>query len=343
MSLEEFTQSMLPAVEIELHTSVDQIGKNEPSSTRYALLRHMLAYHMGWEGAGAGPEARGKRIRPLLVLLSASAAGGDWKCALPAAAAVELLHNFSLIHDDIQDQSRTRRGRETVWVKWGAAQAINAGDLMFTLAQAALLRLCEEISPQTTLRAAQIFQDTCVYLTQGQYLDMRYESQPDLSLDDYWPMVAGKTAALLSACTQIGALAGGAGEDALEAYRQFGEALGLAFQVQDDWLGIWGDSARTGKSTESDLVTGKKTLPVLYALEKGGKFATRWQQGPVRPEEVIGLARLLAEEGAQEYTQQTSDRLTRQAHLALSATGHASHPASCALGELADKLLGRKG
>ncbi len=254
----------------------------------------MLAYHLGWEGEKAGPEAQGKRIRPTLVLLCAAAAGGEWTRALPAASAVELIHNFSLLHDDIQDQSQLRRGRPAVWTKWGTAQAINAGDTLYTLAFMSLSRLAETTSPSVALQAQNILQAACLKLTQGQYLDLSYETRKNLSLPDYWPMVEGKTAALLAACAELGSLAGGADETAQSAFQTFGFYLGLAFQVLDDYLGLWGDAALTGKSTESDLVAGKKTLPVLYGLNQNGEFAQRWAAGPIPPEQAAVVAALLA-------------------------------------------------
>ena len=135
----------------------------------------------------------------------------DWHKALPAAAAVELLHNFSLIHDDIQDHSDMRRGRPTVWVKWGVPQAINAGDVMFTQAFWALQRLADRTSAQTALEASQVLQQVCLRLTEGQYLDISYEDKSVLPLDAYWPMIGGKTSALLGGCAELGALVGGAG------------------------------------------------------------------------------------------------------------------------------------
>ncbi|MCJ7537186.1 MAG: polyprenyl synthetase family protein, partial [Anaerolineales bacterium] len=134
---------MQTAIEQELHRSIE--SQNEPELDQYFT---MLAYHMGWEGEGAGPDAQGKRIRPLLVLLTCAAAGGEWQNALPAAAAVELVHNFSLIHDDIQDNSPLRRGRETVWKRWGIAQAINTGDAMLTIAHLSLLQMEKTSSPE---------------------------------------------------------------------------------------------------------------------------------------------------------------------------------------------------
>jgi geranylgeranyl diphosphate synthase type I len=303
-------------------------------------MHYMLAYHMGWEGQGAGPEARGKRIRPLLVLLCSAAAGGEWQRALPAAAAVELVHNFSLVHDDIQDQSPLRRGRATLWTQWGVAQAINAGDTLFTLGQMALLRLGETVSPEIALRSADLLQQTCLALTQGQYLDLSYEARGDLSLEAYWPMVSGKTAALLSACTQLGALAARASDPVCQAYSRFGRLLGLAFQALDDLLGIWGNAALTGKSTESDLLAGKKSLPVLYGLSLGGPFARRWAQGPVDATEVPALAAQLEAEGGRAYTQEQANKLT---DLALAALEDAAPQgeAGDALEGLARKLLQR--
>ncbi len=309
--------------------------------TRHTELRRMLAYHMGWVGEGAGPDAQGKRIRPLLVLISAAAAGGDWRAALPAASAVEYVHNFSLIHDDIQDGSPLRRGRPTLWVQCGTAQAINAGDVMFTLAHRAIYALEKTHSAAVVMEAARVLDETCMALTEGQYLDLSYEQRSDLALADYWPMIRGKTAALLGCCVELGAFAAGAGEERRAAFRKFGVSLGLAFQVLDDWLGIWGDSALTGKSTESDLVAGKKSLPVLFGLEQKGVFAVRWQRGNVQPEEVAALAQQLVEEGAQTYTEQTAARLTSEALSALEQAA-GDNPMADALRELAESLLGRK-
>ncbi len=302
----------------------------------------MLAYHLGWEGDGAGPEARGKRIRPLLVLLTAAAAGGEWARALPAAAAVELVHNFSLIHDDIEDNSPTRHGRSTLWKDWGIAQAINAGDAMFTLAHLATLRLQDTAYSLIALKATNILQNVCLRLTQGQYMDLAYEARGDLSMEAYWPMVSGKTAALLSACTELGALVAETNDITCAAYREFGYSLGLAFQAQDDLLGIWGDAAITGKSAKSDLLSGKKSLPVLFGLSQNSQFAARWNKGPITPEEVPELAVQLEQEGAYNETQAQATKLTDQALGALEQANPQGE-AGEALRELAMRLLKRQG
>jgi len=334
--MSDLTKSMLPAVEEELQRQAARL--NEP---RTRIYHEMLTYHMGWTSEGAGPDATGKRIRPLLVLLTVAASGGDWKLALPAAAAVELVHNFSLVHDDIQDNSDKRRGRSTVWVKWGMPQAINAGDGLFVLSNLSIMDLASCYPAETVVNAAQVLHNTCLDLTRGQYLDISYEKRTDLGVEDYWPMVSGKTAALLAGCCQIGALLGGADEGTVDAYRSFGHYLGLAFQVQDDILGIWGDEAVTGKSAAGDLVEGKKSLPVLAGLGRKGKFAARWAEGPIQPAEVQELAQLLANEGGYDTAYAAAQQFT---DLALSSLREADPQGEAgeALGALADKLLGRK-
>jgi geranylgeranyl diphosphate synthase type I len=336
MSLEQLGPLLREAIERELQRQVARLD-----APAYREFHGMLHYHMGWSGEGAGPEAQGKRIRPLLLLLSAAGAGGDWQSALPAAAAVELLHNFSLVHDDIQDHSPKRHGRATLWTKWGAAMAINAGDALFVLANQAILDLAGSYAPEVVLRAAGLLQETCLALTGGQFLDMSFEKRRDLTVEDYWRMISGKTAALLAASTEIGALLGGANEAAAADYRTFGYELGLAFQVHDDLLGIWGDEGQTGKSVTSDLVEGKNSLPVLYGLGRGGEFAARWGRAPIQPEEAAQLAELLAQDGARAHAQQEALRLTGQALHALERANPLG-PAGIALAEVTDKLLNRK-
>ncbi len=258
---EDIVTTYLAAIEDDLRRAVDQVD-----DIGLKHLHRMLSYHMGWQGKPVNDEARGKRIRPFLVLLCSSSAGGNWRNSLPAASAVELVHNFSLIHDDIEDHSALRRGRLTVWKKWGIAQAINTGDAMFTLAHLQLLRLIENVSPSSALDAVEVLQRACLRLTQGQYLDLAFENRNNVGIDEYWSMVEGKTAALISACTELGAISASRDEKTRRSYRNFGLLFGRAFQVQDDILGIWGEPSLTGKSNQSDLITRKKTLPVLYGL-----------------------------------------------------------------------------
>jgi geranylgeranyl diphosphate synthase, type I len=333
MRLEEFRELTRPYIEDELKRTV--LEEKDP---KYNGLYSMMAYHLGWEGEGAGEKAQGKRIRPLLALLGADAAGKNWKDALPAAAAVELIHNFSLIHDDIEDRSEYRHGRKTVWEMQGEAQAINTGDCMFSLAFTALNRSTGDAA--NVLRAFDLLQSTCVQLTKGQYLDMAYESADTLPVDAYWPMVGGKTASLLACSTAIGATLTGADKQAIEALHGFAWNLGLAFQAQDDWLGIWGDSAQTGKSADSDLMSGKKSLPVLLGLNKSEKFRESWQKRPFNFEESTRMAGVLIDDGIQALVEEETSRLTKLAKVSLK-TMPEMNPSNATLLELAEVLLKR--
>jgi geranylgeranyl diphosphate synthase type I len=335
MNLKQHFEVMLPEIETELQR---QVARLDAASLR--PFHEMLTYHMGWTGEGAGREATGKRIRPTTVLLATASTGGDWRPALPAAAAVELIHNFSLVHDDVQDNSPKRRGRPTVWTKWGVPMAINVGDALFVIAFQAIMDLSRSYPAETVVRASTILQEACLSLTRGQYLDMAYEKRHDLSIEDYWQTVGGKTSALLSACTQVGALLGNATESEQESHRRFGYHLGLAFQVRDDILGIWGDEAVTGKSTASDLVEGKNSLPVLYGLGKQGKFAECWKRGPISVEEVGEVAGLLENEGAKTYSEEIAEKETETA-LEFLRQSNPRGAAGESLLELANMLLKR--
>ncbi|MEX2246144.1 MAG: polyprenyl synthetase family protein [Dehalococcoidia bacterium] len=233
-----------------------------------AHFRH-LRQHFGWAGGDAGGEARnGKMLRPALCLLCCEATGGDASHALPAAVAIELLHNFTLIHDDIEDDSPTRHGRPALWREIGLAHAINAGDGMFSLAQRTLLRMSDAgVPPDRTLRAAATLFDACIALCEGQHLDLSFESRTSVTLAEYEAMIAGKTAALLGASAAIGAIGAGTDDATVDAFGRAGQALGLAFQVQDDLLGVWGDASATGKPVAGDIRARKKSFPVVWALE----------------------------------------------------------------------------
>jgi geranylgeranyl diphosphate synthase type I len=211
---------------------------------------------------------------------------------------------------------------------------------MFSLANLAVLDLKETSSPQVALEAARLFHRACLHLTEGQYLDISYEDHLTLNIEKYWPMVRGKTAALLATCTEIGALVAQAEDATRQAYRQFGHCLGLAFQVQDDLLGIWGDAALTGKSNQSDLLEGKKSLPVLFGLQQRKDFAARWIEGEIQKDEVYDLAKQLEIEGALDYTQKKADELTQDALNALNQANPRGE-GDLALFSLAKRLLNR--
>ena len=292
------TEAMRTALNDEMKAVLGFSGQNPD------LFHGMMHYHMGWVNQDLEPEQvnAGKQIRPILLLLSCQAAGGDWQQAVPAAAAIELVHNFSLIHDDIEDASPTRRGRLTAWKIWGIEQSINAGDAMFALAHIAMNRLFDRGVPaETVVKALRRFDETCVQLTQGQNLDMAFETMDVVKVDEYIKMITGKTAVLLSLCTELGALIAGADADTVKNYHQFGLDAGLAFQVKDDILGIWGDEALIGKSASTDISTKKKTLPVLYGLEQSAALRKHYELDGDGEGFVETAVSLLTEAGARDY------------------------------------------
>lgn len=280
----------------------------------------ILRYPLGWVDEHNHPyeQPTGKRIRPLLLLLCAEAVGGDWKAALPAAAAVELLHNFSLIHDDIQDDSPTRHSRPTVWMVWGRPNAINAGDALFALAYSALQELAAStVPPSVTLKIWGIFNRTNLELTRGQHLDMRFEHQETVTVEEYLSMIRGKSAALVAACAQIGALIGSGDQATAEHFAEFGLNLGIAFQIRDDILGIWGDPDVTGKSAATDILSRKKSLPVLYGLSQSERLHEVYRSEPFGAEHVSEAVALLDAVGAQAYALKRESAYYQQSMAAL--------------------------
>jgi geranylgeranyl diphosphate synthase type I len=232
----------------------------------------MMAYHLGWVDSdfSPGPARAGKSLRPGLCLLMAQALGATVEDTVSLAAGIELLHNFSLIHDDIEDRSTTRRGRPTVWSLWGEAQAINAGDGMLALAHLAWLRSpLASRDPGAFLVTLRSLEETILLLCEGQFLDIGAEGSLAQTIEQYRAMIGRKTAALIGEAAWVGARAAGVGPAVLEGARAFGRELGLAFQIRDDLLGIWGDEQLTGKSASSDIATRKMTLPVIIGLVEG--------------------------------------------------------------------------
>ncbi len=226
----------------------------------------MMLYHLGLDAART---RGGKRLRPLLCLLVFEALAGMPQRALPAAAAIELLHNFTLIHDDIEDQDPARHHRPTVWSVWGVPQAINAGDGMYAVSRLAVQRLRKlGFPPERILDFASLMDQTCVRVCEGQFLDISFESRTDVTADRYRIMAARKTGALFGASAQSAAMLASDEPAVRDQLARFGEEFGQAFQAHDDLLGIWASTERTGKIEMNDLVKRKKTLPVVLAFER---------------------------------------------------------------------------
>lgn len=279
----------------------------------------MLSYQLGYvdETLTRASTAGGKRFRPILCLLSCEAVSDVWDVALTTAAGIELLHNFSLIHDDIEDRDPARRHRPTVWKVWGEPQAINAGDGMFALAARAVMET--NIAARALVPVTRAFHDMSLALTEGQFLDMQFESRQDVTSDEYLDMVGRKTGALVAFSCQAGAIIGGAGEDVGDALHTFGHELGTAFQIHDDIQGIWGASAATGKAAAKDLENRKKTLPVLLALERssGRDHASLQDFYLGRTDAVEAVLEVLETLGTRILSQQVMERHRQQALAAL--------------------------
>jgi geranylgeranyl diphosphate synthase, type I len=329
---------MLPAVEQEMR---EVTGAQQAPAD---LFDGMIHYHLGWVNADLEPVSLngGKRIRPLLCLLSCHAAGGDWRRAVPAAAAVELLHNFTLIHDDIQDASPTRRGRDTLWRLWGSAQAINSGDAVFALCHLAMSRLLEQgVEPAIVVEALRRMDETCLALTRGQHADMSFETRDLVTTEEYMEMITGKTAVLLSLCTALGALIAGRDTATIDHFAAFGRDVGLAFQVRDDILGIWGEEEVIGKSAATDIETKKKSLPVLYGLARRRSLRELYARKDTPADFVKQVIGLLDEDGAREFAEAKEAHYSAGALRHLEATGAHEEDAE-PLRQLVARLLNRR-
>ncbi|MDY6833610.1 MAG: polyprenyl synthetase family protein [Chloroflexota bacterium] len=290
-------------------------------STEAFPLHAMMRYHLGWEDEHGEPcqVHGGKHLRSVLCLAACEATGGDWHSALPAAAALELVHNFTLIHDDIQDNSVQRRHRPTVWSIWGIAHGINAGDGMWAAAQLELLRLQQHgVSSQKVVTASHALGETCLKLCEGQYLDMSFENSLDIDIDNYLSMIDRKTAQLFSCSLFLGALTGTDNQDLISKFACFGREIGMAFQIHDDVLGIWGDEENTGKSTYTDIRERKKTLPIVYTLQNAHgadkeKLVSLYSHAEVSTDDANQVLRVLDTVGAKKFTEEYRSRYCTQA------------------------------
>ncbi|MFF9092359.1 polyprenyl synthetase family protein [Streptomyces sp. NPDC014802] len=277
----------------------------------------VAAYHFGWIDAAGNPSSGdgGKAVRPALAVLSAEVTGAAPEAGVPGAVAVELVHNFSLLHDDLMDGDEQRRHRDTVWKVHGPAQAILVGDALFALANEVLL----ELGTTDAGRATRRLTTATRALIDGQAQDISYEHRDRVSVEECLEMEGNKTGALLACASSIGAVLGGADDRTADTLERYGYHLGLAFQAVDDLLGIWGDPDATGKQTWSDLRQRKKSLPVVAALAAGGAASERLGDllaadakasdfENFSEEEFAERARLIEEAGGREWTAEEARR-----------------------------------
>lgn len=291
-------------IEPTLRAAVDRLP--EP-------VRRIARYHFAWTDEHGMPQSRagGKAVRPALALLWAEAVGGSADLAVPAAAAVELVHNFSLVHDDIMDRDTLRRHRPAAWAAFGVPRALLTGDAMLVLA----FDLLAQTSPAVVLTAMRHFSDTLLKLVDGQSADLSLADRPDtaVTLDETLAMAAGKTSSLIGCACALGALTGGASPEHVQRAHDFGYQLGLAFQLTDDLLGIWGDPAVTGKPALADLQARKKSLPVVAALTTGTPQADHLAELYLSPEPLTSAdletaAELIEQAGGRKWCEAEVDR-----------------------------------
>jgi geranylgeranyl diphosphate synthase, type I len=313
---------VLPSIFERYHDEVDDEIRTIIDE-RESRLYDMLRYHFGWmdRNGRIKKQSNGKAVRPTLCLLTCEAVGGDYKTALPAAAAIELVHNYSLIHDDIQDDDAERHHQPTVWRVWGKAQAINAGTVMRMLANVALRKL--KVTPGKKMRIQKLIDEATIRLIEGQYLDISFESQDDTSVEEYIDMVGCKTAALITCAVESGAELGTNDRKTINTLHEFGWNLGMAFQTKDDILGIWGRKEETGKPSGNDIRRRKKTLPIIYGLQtapgslrgrlKRSLSITSGYEEIMSEEAVQSIIEILEKIGALEETQTITDEYIEKA------------------------------
>ena len=317
----------LPGMFSRYKNSVEQelnrVVPTAHNSETYRLLR----YHLGWVDQQGTPMdtsvSQGKALRPTLCLFACEALANEYSRALPAAAALELIHNFSLIHDDIQDQDMERRHQPTVWHLWGIPKAIWSGNAMQCTGDLSLLDVARANVPAVTaIRVSDILTESYLEMIQGQCMDLDFESRTDIKSEEYLYMIACKTGALIRSALQIGALLATEDPATVNAFTEFGNHLGQAFQVRDDYLGIWGDQATLGKATGNDIRRRKKSYPVVFALERASGRAMVdllriYEQEELEEDDVQRVLAVLNEVGAQENAQRLTEAAAAQALEAL--------------------------
>lgn len=295
---QEFLNESVEALDKEIQSAIIQ---HLPDDSRQ--LREILEYHFSFD-TGSTSARKGKRIRPVIVMLTSRATSSGYQEALPVAAAIEMIHNFSLIHDDIEDNSPKRRGRLTLWKKYGMASAINAGDALLALAFVNLQKLDKVFPPEKLLNIYSTLFNSVLSLTKGQHLDIVYEEAKDVTLEAYMMMTHGKTCSLLRDSFVLGAICGDSSSKQVEAFEKLGNTLGMGFQIQDDYLGIWGDEGTIGKSAHSDLTEGKKTYPIITGIQLNGRFAQAYPGGRVDENGFESARRMLEQDGIKQLTEQ---------------------------------------
>ena len=326
-----------------LHRSISDLHLKE--------IPDLLKYHLGWVDRDGNVSqtafSQGKALRPTLCMFACDALAGDITQAVLGAAALELIHNFSLIHDDIQDQDIERRHQSTVWSIWGIPKALVAGDAMQVVGDlTALMSMAKGVPVNVVLKVSEILTESYLEMIEGQCLDLRFETRTDISSEDYLGMVARKTGALLRSSVHIGSLIATDDEHITQAFSEFGNHIGRAFQIRDDYLGIWGDASETGKSNDNDIRRRKKSFPVVYGFEHASGIAKKelisiYNEEINEEEDVAKVMAILEDVGAPQYSAEITEK---SAELALSAISGLDLPdwVDQEIGDLVNFLVNRQ-
>ena len=284
----------------------------ERLSQDFLPVYDMLRYCMGWSDKDGNPVngAMGKSLRPSLCLFACEAVGGQIRHALPAAASLELIHNFSLIHDEIEDFDETRHHRPTLWTLWGINKALVAGNVLRIVADRSMemMKIDEGKDAERVVKGVELLTEACLEMIEGQYMDISFEGRIDITLDQYMAMISRKTGALIRCSLQLGAAMGTENLATLETFRKTGTSLGFVFQIRDDILGIWGEEKSTGKPVGIDILRKKNSLPIVHAMDKAdkkGKELLREIYSLEHPgeQEVAAVLEIMEQAGTRDYAQ----------------------------------------
>lgn len=329
-------------IDVALRAALDGFNSNIYDTHRY---------YMGWtqpDGSLANA-AKGKRLRPTLALLAAEAAGGEIERVMPIAVALEYVHNFSLIHDDLEDRDRFRHHRPTVWVIWGEPIAIISGNAMLKIADGTSKKLVEKgVAPLIALEIEKNITENYLRMMEGQYLDIRYESIPSISIKQYLDMIEKKTGALIETSFYSGSLVGpasGPNRALSEHLRSIGYEIGRIFQIRDDILGVWG-STETGKPVGTDIRRKKKALPIVHVLNSSSPTSKKkiheiFLQKELSDNDVDLILEIMESSDTQKYCQSLANECWERAHTVLNSLELAGETATY-LSELGRFLLVRE-
>jgi geranylgeranyl diphosphate synthase, type I len=345
-SIQSTLQRYQHLIDTALRKAIDQ-ASNASAIPALDAYYGQMRYHLGWVDTSLAPVRSnpGKLLRPILLLLAYEAAGAWGQAgsnlantthiqrALPVAVAVELIHNFTLIHDDIEDGDTERRHRPTLWKVWGIPQAINTGDGMFALARQTLWETLDHgVESTLVARLGTVFDRTVQTIAEGQYLDLSFETRQDVSVAMYVDMIRRKTAALMSGAAEMGARLGTRDQETIDRLRAFGLAIGIAFQVRDDILGVWARTSELGKTTAGDIYRRKKSLPILHALEHASEqdqqiLRTLYQQDTtITQEQLDTILSILERSQTKSYCRTFLSEQCQFAYAALASVPHNSNP-----------------